>query len=192
MKFSFKVKDKNDKGNKLVGIAAREENIINFAMHCCKQQVKSSMATSSKSKLMATNTKASFLIKMFTDQSNANHSTSSKEMKIFAEDFSVLQSLENEYMLTDFLLDCKSFYVNYSRLDEFFDNLKDVIMEQADDEEKSHNEWEHCSDSLSIRHLRDIAKEKCSLKATTLCSCYLVYQFVPTHPRRKHSKQFNT
>ena len=44
MKFSFKVKDKNDKNNKLVGITACEENIPKFTNHYCKLQVKSAMA----------------------------------------------------------------------------------------------------------------------------------------------------
>ena len=79
---------------KMVGIAACEENIPNFATRFFKLQVKSAIVMSSKSKLISTSTKAPFLIKVFTDQSNVNHAMSSKRMKIFAEDFSVLQALE--------------------------------------------------------------------------------------------------
>ena len=99
------------------------------------------MAMPSKSKIMSTNTKASFIIKVLTGQSNTNHTMSSKEMKICAEDFSVLQVLENDDVLADSLLDYKSFYSNHSMLDEVFDSLKDVIMEQAVAEGKLHNEW---------------------------------------------------
>ena len=57
---------------------------------------------------------------------------------------------------------------------------------------KRHNEWGCRSDSLSIRHWRDIENDKCSLKAAIPSLCYLVYQFVPAHPRRNNSKHFNT
>ena len=117
MKFAFKFQDKKDEDNTLVVIDACEENIPKFTTHYCKRQVKSVMATLSKSKIMATNTKALFLINVFTDQSNVNHAMSSKEMKIFAEDLSVLQVLENDDLLVDSLLDYKSFYGNYSTFD---------------------------------------------------------------------------
>ena len=67
-------------------------------------------------------------------------------MKILAEYLSVIQALENDDTLVDSLLDYKSFCGNHSMFDEFFDSLKDVIMEKAFAEEKSHNEWVHFSD----------------------------------------------
>ena len=78
---------------------------------------------------MSTNIKSSFVIKVLTGQSNTNHTMSSKEMKTFTEDFSVLQVLENDDLLADSLLYYKLFYSNHSMFDEFFDALKDVIME---------------------------------------------------------------
>ena len=92
MKFVFKVINKNDEDNKLVGIAACEKNIPKFTTCYYKLQVKSATAISYKSKLMPTNTKALFLIKVFIYQSNMNHTICSKEMKIFAKDFSVIQA----------------------------------------------------------------------------------------------------
>ena len=104
MKFVLKVKDKNDKDNKLVRISTCEENIPKFTTRYFKWQVKSAMSKSSKSKIMSTNIKSSFVIKVLTGQSNTNHTMSSKEMKTFTEDFSVLQVLENDDLLADSLL----------------------------------------------------------------------------------------
>ena len=78
------------------------------------------MTMSSKSKLMPANTKASFLIKQFTDQSKMNHAMISKDMKRFAEYFYVLQPWENDDALADSLLDYKPFCSNHSIFDEFF------------------------------------------------------------------------
>ena len=57
MKFILKVKENNDEYNKLVVINACEENVPKFITRYCKRQIKSAMVTSSKSKLMSTNTK---------------------------------------------------------------------------------------------------------------------------------------
>ena len=70
------------------------------------------------------------VIKVFTDQSNVNRTMPSKEMKRFAEDFSIPHEFENNDTLEDSLLDCKWFYDNYSTFDDLF-CLKDVIMEQS-------------------------------------------------------------
>ena len=129
MEFAFKVKYKNDEGNKLVGIVACEENFSKFTTRYCKRQVTSAMEMSSKSKLMSTNAKSSFLIKVLTDQHNANHTMSSKDITRFSDDFSIIQALENDDVLADSLLDFKSFCGNHSMFDKFFDALKDVIME---------------------------------------------------------------
>ena len=77
-KFAFKFNDKNDEDDELTGIAACEENISKFVTRYYKRQVKTAMATPSKSKLLSTNTKKSFFIKVLTDQWNINHAMSSK------------------------------------------------------------------------------------------------------------------
>ena len=63
-------------------------------------------------------------------------------------------------VVTDTLLDYNTFYGEKTRLEEFLDCLKDVIIEQAVYEEKRHNEWGYFSDSLSIWHWRELTKEK--------------------------------
>lgn len=192
LKFAIKVNDKNDEENKIKGVEACEENIPKFTTRFYKCQVKSAMAIASKSKLMSSNSKASFLIKAFTEQTNIAHALNKKEMKRLADDFAVLEALEKDDMISDALLDCKTFYGKHSIYDEFFEAMKTVIMDQAVAEEKRHNEWGYCSDSISMRHWHELAKEKCSSKAAIPTENYLVYQFAPAHPRRNISKHFNS
>ena len=65
-------------------------------------------------------------------------------------------------------------------------------MEQAITEEKRDNEHGYFSESSSIRHWRELAKGKCSPKASIPTLPYLVHQFMPTHPRRNNSKIFSS
>ena len=63
-------------------------------------------------------------------------------------------------------------------------------MEQAVAEKKLRNEHVYCSDSLSIRHCKELATKKCSTNAAIPSLSYLVHQFAPLHPRRDSSKYF--
>ena len=51
------------------------------------------------------------------------------EASLLAKDLVVAQALENEDVITDALLDCKTFYGDNCRSEAFLDCLKDVIIE---------------------------------------------------------------
>ena len=109
IKFVVKVKDNKDEGRKLVGIVSCEENKLKFGTLFCKLQVRSAIKIFSKSMLMSINSKASNLIKVLTDQSKIAHSLSKSEMRRLLKDLAVVHALKNEDVLTDTLLDCKTF-----------------------------------------------------------------------------------
>ena len=44
-------------------------------------------------------------------------------------------------MLTDYMLDCKRFYGDYSIYDAFFSYIEYVTMEQSVAEERVHKKW---------------------------------------------------
>ena len=158
IKFKFKVKDNEDKGSKLMGVASCEKNMPKLTTRFYPRQVKSAIKIVPMSRLMSTNSKASCLTKVLSDQSKITHSLKKSEMSRLAKDFSFMQTLENEEVITCSLLDHKLFYGEKTRFEEFWDWLKDVIMEQAVFEEKRHNEQGCCSDTLSIRHWRELSK----------------------------------
>ena len=113
-------------------------------------------------------------------------------MKRASDDFAVLEALENDDMLTDALLDYKKIYGKHAMFEEFFNALEEVIMEQAVAEDKRHNEYGCFSESSSVLHWRELAKGKCSPKASTYTLPYSLHQFTSTHPRRKNSNLFHS
>ena len=106
-------------------------------------------------------------------------------MKRSSDDFAVIEALENDDVLTNDLLDYKTFYGKCTTFEEFFNALEDIDMEQAFAEEKRYNEHSYFSESSSVRHWRELAKGKCSPKASMPTLPYSLHQFMPTHPRRK-------
>ena len=114
-----------------------------------------------------------------------------KEMSRLSKDLAVAQALENEDVLTDTLLYCKTFYGDKNRFEEFWDCRKEIIMEQAVSEQKCHNEHSYCSDSLSIAmYWRELGTKKCSTNAAIPSLSCLFHKFMPSHTRRDSSTYF--
>ena len=156
IKFKFKVKDNEDKGSKLMGVASCEKNMPKLTTRFYPRQVKSAIKIVPMSRLMSTNSKASCLTKVLSDQSKITHSLKKSEMSRLAKDFSFMQTLENEEVITCSLLDHKLFYGEKTRFEEFWDCLKNIVIEYYIAENKRHNEWGYFLDSLSIRHWKEL------------------------------------
>ena len=119
-----------------------------------ERHIMSTIKIFSKSRFMSTHIKSSCLMKVITDQSKIVHSLRQIEMSRLAKDLVFTHALENEDILTDALLHCKTFYGNKTRFKVFWDFLKEIIIEQSIAEEKRHHECCYRYDSLSISHCR--------------------------------------
>ena len=113
-------------------------------------------------------------------------------MKRVSDDLEVLEALEKNDMLTDNLLDCETFYGEHTMIEEFSNALEELIMEQAIAIEKLRNEHSYFFEYLSVHHWKELAKGKCSPKASMPMLPYLVNQFRPMHPRRNNYNVFSS
>ena len=78
---------------------------------------------------MIHDSKANYLMYLFTQEKNFQHDLNQKQIKILSKELDIMSALDNNGMLTDSMLDEKN-YENYSACDDFFSAIEDVIMEQ--------------------------------------------------------------
>ena len=80
MKLIFKVKDKNDEVSKLISVIAYKENIPKFTIQYYKNHITKGIKLIEKAKLMSYNSKANYLLQLFTKEKNVQHILNQKQI----------------------------------------------------------------------------------------------------------------
>ena len=104
----------------MMGIRMCELKLPNYATYHCKSQIKYGTQTTSRARFMTMNSKANYLLGIFTSESNIKQTISKNEMKKLGNEIEILKASDDNETLSDFLLDCKNFYGGESVFDKFW------------------------------------------------------------------------
>ena len=78
---------------------------------------------------MSYDIKDNYLMQIFKQETNTQYTLNQKQIKLLSKELAMMNTLENNDVLTDSILDHKIFFGNYSTHDEFFSAMKYVTME---------------------------------------------------------------